>query len=64
MNTIAASIACHSSIRAGDTIDLKEMNLLLRDLENCNEPFHCPHGRPTIQNISINQLNHMFIRPN
>ena len=64
MSAIAASIACHSSIRAGDTIDINEMNLLLRDLENCIEPFHCPHGRPTIQNINIQQLNRMFIRPN
>ena len=64
MSAIAASIACHSSIRAGDTIDINEMNLLLRGLENCIEPFHCPHGRPTIQNINIQQLNRMFIRPN
>jgi len=64
MSAIAASIACHSSIRAGDTIDINEMNLLLRNLENCTEPFHCPHGRPTINNINIQQLKHMFIRPN
>ena len=63
MRAIAASIACHSSIRAGDTIDINEMNLLLRNLENCTEPFHCPHGRPTIHNITIQQLNRMFIRP-
>ena len=44
--------------------DINEMNLLLRGLENCIEPFHCPHGRPTIQNINIQQLNRMFIRPN
>jgi len=63
ITSIAASIACHSSIRAGDTMDISEIHLLVRNLEKCSEPYHCPHGRPTISNISIQQLNRMFIRP-
>ena len=59
---VAASSACHASVRAGQTLDMNEIRTLLRDLENCQNPHNCPHGRPTMIEISINDLFREFGR--
>ena len=45
---LAASMACHSSIRAGMTLSIEEIKVLLENLQNCENPKTCAHGRPTL----------------
>ena len=59
---LAASIACHSAVRAGTALDHQEMAALVRDLEMAENPRHCPHGRPTTIRMSIDLLNREFHR--
>jgi DNA mismatch repair protein MutL len=56
------SLACHSAIRAGQTLDLEEMNNLLKQLEHTTQPRTCPHGRPTMIHLSAQQLKKEFGR--
>ena len=58
----AYSIACHSSIRAGKTLSHEEMTELTRQLENCQQPNTCPHGRPTMIHLSSSHLEREFGR--
>ena len=43
-----ATMACHSSIRFNRSLTLEEMKRVVYDLGRCEQPFHCPHGRPTM----------------
>ena len=47
-DVVAASVACHSSVRAGLALSLPEMQSLLSQLHGTSNPHTCPHGRPTI----------------
>ena len=58
----AYSIACHGAIRAGKVLSLQEMNELTQDLENCDQPHTCPHGRPTMIHITVSRLESEFGR--
>jgi DNA mismatch repair protein MutL len=58
----AYSIACHSAIRAGKTLSHQEMTALTRQLEECQQPHTCPHGRPTIIHMSAGLLEREFGR--
>jgi DNA mismatch repair protein MutL len=60
--TMVASISCHGSIRAGKRLTREEMSELARLLGYCSNPYHCPHGRPTIIHISPSQLEREFGR--
>ena len=60
--SLAASIACHSSIRAGDIITHDEMTSLIRKLEKSKSPNTCPHGRPTMIELTKAQLESEFGR--
>lgn len=56
-------IACRSSIKAGDVInDRDSIKRLLTDLDNCANPFHCAHGRPTMIELSLTEIEKMFKR--
>lgn len=57
-----ATMACHSSIRFNRHLSKIEMEQVLTDLKNCEEPFHCPHGRPTFMRLSDKQLEKEFYR--
>jgi len=57
-----ASLACHSVVRAGETLELAEMSALLERLVRCENPMHCPHGRPTIVRIEPDDVARMFKR--
>ena len=57
-----ATWACHHSIRFNRVLTREEMQKVILDLENCNQPFHCPHGRPTMITISESQLIREFKR--
>ena len=61
-DALAATIACHGSVRAGDTLSLDEMDTLLRQLEKTENPHHCPHGRPTVIHFTEYQLEKEFGR--
>jgi DNA mismatch repair protein MutL len=59
---IAASIACHSTVRAGQVLTLPEMDALLHQFEAAHFPRLCPHGRPTMVHLSSAQLEKQFGR--
>jgi len=59
---IAASMACHSAVRAGQVLTENEMRELVRQLENATMPRTCPHGRPTTLHLSLKQLTKEFGR--
>ena len=59
---LAATIACHGSIRAGTTLAPDAMDALLRQLEAADNPHHCPHGRPTVVHFTEYQLEREFGR--
>ena len=61
-DALAATIACHGSVRAGMTLAAEEMAALLVQLEATPEPNHCPHGRPTVIHFSEYQLEREFGR--
>ena len=59
---LAASIACHSAVRAGMVLSQHEMQELVRQLETCDNPHTCPHGRPTMIRLSSHHLEREFGR--
>ncbi|MGN1343870.1 MAG: DNA mismatch repair endonuclease MutL, partial [Traorella sp.] len=59
---VLASLACHSSIRFNRKLNLEEMKQVIEDLKKCDQPFHCPHGRPTLICITDEQLIKEFNR--
>ncbi|HJP27938.1 MAG TPA: DNA mismatch repair endonuclease MutL [Dehalococcoidia bacterium] len=61
-NRMLATIACHSSIRAGQVLSTDECKNLIRELEQTERPNTCPHGRPTIVQLNVNDLEREFKR--
>ncbi len=61
-DALAATIACHGSVRAGMTLAQDEMDALLRQLETTDNPHNCPHGRPTVVHFTEYQLEREFNR--
>ncbi|MDA1279788.1 MAG: DNA mismatch repair endonuclease MutL [Chloroflexi bacterium] len=59
---LIASVACHSSIRAGQTLSITECRDLIRQLEKASHPNTCPHGRPTVVQLDVNDLEREFKR--
>lgn len=59
---IIDSMACHSAVRAGQTLTDDEMRELIRLLEQANIPSTCPHGRPTMLHLTLAQLGKEFGR--
>ena len=57
-----ANWACHHSVRAGQKLDLNQMNVLLRDIENTTRGGQCNHGRPVYKIIPIADLDVIFER--
>ncbi|MDD6418842.1 MAG: DNA mismatch repair endonuclease MutL [Clostridium sp.] len=58
----ATTLACRLSIKANDYISLEEADYLLETIRTCENPFTCPHGRPTIIAYSNYELEKMFKR--
>jgi len=56
------SMACKAAIKAHDKLDVREMEQLLSDLGELEDPYHCPHGRPVIIRISRYELEKQFKR--
>ncbi len=59
---LAQSLACHSAIKAGDSLTAEEMRELIKQLEQTTQPRTCPHGRPTMIHLSSRQLEREFGR--
>ena len=59
---VAASIACHSAVRAGQALDPQEMEALSIALMTEDIPQHCPHGRPTMLRVTTSSLEREFGR--
>ncbi len=57
-----ASLACHSVTRAGERLDFAEMSMLVERLQQCENPMHCPHGRPTIVRMDSEAIARLFKR--
>ena len=59
---LAARLACHASIRSGDTLSMEEMRALLRELDVAELSSACPHGRPVVVSFSRDKIDQWFGR--
>ena len=55
-------ISCTNAIKSGDKIDNLEIIALFEDLKKCENPYTCPHGRPTIIELSKKDIEKQFLR--
>jgi DNA mismatch repair protein MutL len=59
---LAATLACHSAVRAGQPLNVEAMSAILRDLGRTAHPTLCPHGRPTIVRLPREDITRWFGR--
>lgn len=62
LKNIAARLACHKSVRGSEQLTNEELSKMMIDLEKCDEPGRCPHGRPTRIHLTLDDLRKMFKR--
>ena len=64
IDRVITVMACHGAVRAGREMDKKEMVALIKSMEKTPHSHRCPHGRPTMISIPINELERRFKRTN
>ena len=62
VDATAKSIACKGAIKANKAISRMEIENLLKELATLNNPYNCPHGRPTLIKVTYNEVEKMFKR--
>jgi DNA mismatch repair protein MutL len=59
---LAARVCKRMAVKAGQSLTLEEQRALIEDLEACDSPRTCPHGRPTMIHLSVEMLERQFGR--
>lgn len=62
LEKVAAAFACKNAVKSGEVLSQPEMQNLIDQLFACESPFFCPHGRPVIVTIDLNELDRKFKR--
>jgi len=59
---LAATLACHSAVRAGEPLIVERMAAIVRELAATEQPLLCPHGRPTVVRVPRGDVSRWFGR--
>ena len=59
---VLATISCHTSVRSGQKLSRESMLDLYERLSKCENPYSCPHGRPAIWRLTLDEIDHNFER--
>jgi DNA mismatch repair protein MutL len=62
LDEVFAVMACHSVVRANQSLSQPQIEALLRDMDRVDFKAHCPHGRPVMKRLSLNEVERMFKR--
>ena len=61
-DSLAKMVACKASVKANTNITKDQQESLINDLRKCNNPYNCPHGRPTVIEFTNYELEKIFKR--